>query len=180
MHYEYSSSSHHTVAIMKWPPFSRWGSCCCVEHKRDLITSALFPLSHWNLEGKLLIATSNSSSVHQTFLIKFQVNWLRSNLPEAEWQSGSKDNTQLFVREPQQQEKGNVITLLFSLNLMIVLIVWVAFVFPSLLVWHTMCKVNYRQTCWCLTHCSLFVVVLSPAVTFSNSSSQRCIEQWFI
>lgn len=105
-------SSSHKVTIMKKSPFSHWS--CCFEHRRDLITSVLFPLSHWNLEGQILIATSNSSSVHQTFLIKFQVNWLRSNVPEVEWQSRSKDDPQLFVCEPKQQEKGNFHLLLFS------------------------------------------------------------------
>lgn len=68
-----------------------------------------------NSPGGLLIATSKRSSAHQTFLIKFQVNWLRSDVPEAEWQSRSKDNTELLVREPEQQEKGNSILLLFLL-----------------------------------------------------------------
>lgn len=147
---------------MKWPLFSRWGSCWCIKHKRDLITSVLFPLSHWIPEGGLLIAASNSSSVHQTFLIKFQVNWLRSNVPEAEWQSRSQNNTQLFVREPEQQEKGNVL-LLFPLSLVIVFIVWVwAFVSSSVLFWDAVCKVKYMQTYWSLTHhCLLDVCPLS-------------------
>lgn len=63
-------------------------------------------LSPPHTPGGLVIATSNWSSVHQTFLIKFQVNRLRSDVPEAEWQSGSQDNTELFVCEPQQQEEG--------------------------------------------------------------------------
>lgn len=117
--YKYISVNQCWVTVMMCPP-PAGVHVAASRTKRDLITSVLFPpLSEFS-KG-LLIATSHSSSVHQTFLIKFQVNWLRSNIPEAEWQSRSEDDTELLVRESQQQEKGNVNSLWFILVLIFVL-----------------------------------------------------------
>lgn len=65
-----------------------------------------------NLSFQLVI----DQFAHPTFLIKFQVNWLWSNVPEAERQSGSEDDPQLPVCEPQQQEKGEAHGLLSALS----------------------------------------------------------------
>lgn len=127
--------------------------------------SALSPLP-LNTLGRLLIATSNSSSVDHTFLIKFQVNWLRSNIPEAEWQSRSKDDTQLFVREPEQQEKGNFF-LPFKCDNSLDCVC-------ALLLFPLHCWPGTQRAKTSMTHRSVWFLALPLSL---SAMSVRCIEQ---
>lgn len=93
---------------------SCWVFTVSVKPNRNLVSSQPLPaaISLHKMFMQLVI----DQSAHPTFLIKFQVNWLWRNVPEAERQSGSEDDPQLPVCEPQQQEKGKTPGLLSALN----------------------------------------------------------------
>ena len=93
------------------------GSCALdflLLHRRS------FPFAPWILEGGLLIATSNSPSTHQTFLIHSRSTDYGATYQKLNDKVGAKTILSYLYVSPNNKRKV-VLFLLFHLNLIVVL-----------------------------------------------------------